>query len=248
MRNRSVKIRSLKLSVTNCFLVETDDQRILVDTGYEYEWELFCKRLDETNTGLSEISHLILTHHHNDHSGMLNKIVSSNKDIRLVMSHHAADLLRKGRHYHLPGSGYVNRRVNLLLSLKGRFDKRWTHTFPPYQVREKDILVEGETALSDIGIAMDGKIIETPGHSIDSISLVFGDGQCIVGDAAANFLQWAGTRYCIISIDNLHDYYASWEKLIAENGQVIHPAHGKEFRIEALKRNLGKHTRLVPFA
>jgi hydroxyacylglutathione hydrolase len=179
---------------------------------------------------------------------MLNRIVSSNHDICIVMSRHAAGLLREGKHYHLPGGGYVNRRVSLLLSLKGMFDKRWTHTFPPYQVREQDILVEEETPLSSIGIAMDGKIIETPGHSIDSISLVFDDGQCIVGDAAANFLRWAGTRYCIISIDNLRDYYASWEKLIAERAQVIHPSHGNEFRVEALKRNLGKHNRVVPFA
>ncbi len=241
-------VRPLKLSVTRCFLVTADDQCVLIDTGYEYEWELFCKRLRETKIGLSEVSHLILTHHHDDHSGMLNRIVNDNPSIRVVMSRHAAAILRTGKHYHAPGSGYVNRRVSLLLSLKGKFDKRWTHTFPPYHTREQDILIDGEMSLNDIGINMKGKIIETAGHSIDSISLLLDGGASIVGDAAANFLQWAGTRHCIISIDNLHDYYASWEKLIAEKTQIIYPAHGNKFRVDALKRNLRKHAHVVPFA
>ena len=85
----------LKLSVTNCFLVKTRNKYILIDTGYEYDWDLFRKRLKEVNISLLEISHIILTHHHDDHSGLLNKILNENNDIKVVMYHLAPDLLLK---------------------------------------------------------------------------------------------------------------------------------------------------------
>ncbi len=60
----------LKLSVTNCFLIKAGQKYILVDTGYEYEWDRFCERLKAAGVSLSAISHLILTHHHGDHAGL----------------------------------------------------------------------------------------------------------------------------------------------------------------------------------
>jgi hydroxyacylglutathione hydrolase len=41
-----MNIIPLKRSVTNCFLVKNPNQYILVDTGYEVDWNLFCKRLE----------------------------------------------------------------------------------------------------------------------------------------------------------------------------------------------------------
>ena len=108
------------------------------------------------------------------------------------MSSLAKNILATGKHDHPHGGGHVNRRVHLLLSLKGRVDKKWTHTFPPYTVRPNDVLIAGNTRLKDIGIAADGTLLETPGHSSDSIAVLFDDGNCFAGDAAANFLQFAG--------------------------------------------------------
>ncbi len=78
---------------------------------------------------------------------------------------------------------------------------------------------------------------------------MFDDGDCIAGDAAANFLQWAGAKYCVISVDNLEQYYASWEKLISAGARRIFPSHGKPFSVAALQRNLGKHKKenMFPF-
>jgi glyoxylase-like metal-dependent hydrolase (beta-lactamase superfamily II) len=231
----------LKLKVTNCYLIGIGDQYLLVDTGYEYEWELFCKRLDEVGIGLPEIRYVLLTHPHDDHCGLLNKIVAANSNVRVIVSHHAKEILLSGKHHHTPGAGYINKRIRLLLPIKGKFDKKWTHTFPPYKVRANDILITKDTHFRQIGIDLNGKIIETPGHSTDHISVLFDDGDCIAGDAAANFLQWAGTKYCVISIDNLDQYYKSWEKIIAGKARRIFPAHGKPFASEVLKKNLGKN-------
>ena len=236
-------IKVLKLGVTNCFLASTGDNYLLIDTGYDYEWELFCKRLKDNGVSLSKISHIVLTHHHDDHCGLLNKILEENPDIKIVMSRRSKALLLKGKNDHEHGGGYINKRINFLLSLKSRFDKRWTHTFPPYESRDLDILIETETNLREIGIALDGRIIETPGHSIDSISILFDDGDCIVGDAAANFLQFAGTKYCVIYIENIEEYYKSWEKLISAGAQKIFPSHGRPFSALKLRKNINKNSR-----
>jgi hydroxyacylglutathione hydrolase len=236
--------RELKLSVTNCYLIEMGNKYFLIDTGYKNEWGLFCKRLKEVGVGLSEISHIMLTHHHDDHCGLLKRVLDENQDIQIIMSYRAKDYLLAGKNDNTHGCCYVNKRVNLLFSLVRIFDKRWrTHTFPPYQSRVMDILVKGETHLKEIGIGLNGRIIETPGHSLDSISVVFDDGDCIVGDAAANFPQFLGTKYCVIIIEDLGAYYKSWRNLISEGARQIFPAHGKPFPSEKLEQNIDKNSR-----
>ena len=143
-----------------------------------------------------------------------------------------------GKHCHPNGGSYINRRVNFLLSLKAKFDTRWTHTFPPYTVRPCDVLVDGTTSLSGVGIGLSGKIVETPGHSIDSICVVLDDGNCFVGDAAARFLQFAGTKYCVIYLENLEQYYASWRTLLENGAKQVHPGHGKSFSAARLRDNI----------
>ena len=47
----------MKLKVTNCYLVRVSEKYLLVDTGYEYEWELLRKRLAEVGVGLHEMGY-----------------------------------------------------------------------------------------------------------------------------------------------------------------------------------------------
>ena len=67
---------------------------------------------------------------------------------------------------------------------------------------------------------------------------MFDDGDALVGDAAANMLQWAGTRYHVIALDDLAEYERSWLKLIAAGAQRIFPAHGAPFPVARLKENM----------
>lgn len=125
-----------------------------------------------------------------------------------------------------------------MLALRKFIDPKRNLKFPPYKSRKNDIIVKGETRLRDIGIELDGTIIETPGHTIDSISIIFDDGDCIVGDAAANMLQFAGTKYCVIFICDIDEYYRSWEKIISMKAKRILPARGRSFSVEKLKVNM----------
>lgn len=234
-----MKIISLKY--TRCYLLPSGSKYILIDTGYEYEWDRFTKQLNDFNIPPSSISHLILTHHHDDHAGLVARLVEENPEIVVVVSKVGAQYLLQGKHVQPEGSGYINRRVAFLLWFKSKFDKGWTHTFPAYQHRPADVLIDGTVKFKDIGIDLDGVIVETPGHSDDSISLVLDDGRCFCGDAAANFLRFAGTRYAVIWVDRWDEYYNSWEKLIALKVNRIYPAHGKDFHVKKLVANLRKN-------
>jgi glyoxylase-like metal-dependent hydrolase (beta-lactamase superfamily II) len=244
-----VKIITIKLSVTNCYLIELNENFILIDTGYDFEWTLFNKKLSEYNITVGQITHIILTHHHDDHAGLLNNIVSENGSVKIVMSALAPDLLAIGKNDRSQG-GLINKRIDLLTKFKTlylsiisgkKLNKSNNLTFPPYDVRNKDILINKDTSFQDIGIDINGKIILTPGHSIDSISIILENGIAIVGDAAANFLQFAGTKYCVIFVRDLDEYYKSWEKIISENVTEIYPSHGKSFKTIKLKENIWKN-------
>ncbi len=248
-----MNVREIKLGSNNCYLIDTGGKYALVDTGYDHDWDLFLKRLSEAGVSLSSVSHLVLTHHHDDHCGLVNRVLEANKDIRVVMSSRARDLLAEGYNDRAHGAAWVTRRARLLISLIGTLDKQFgshwkTHSFPPYKTRESDVLVQGETSLRDIGIGLDGRIVETPGHTVDSISVVLDDGDCFVGDAAANLPSAAGLKHCVILVEDIDEYYRTWQKLMSLGARRIFPAHGEPFDAARLSQDLGKIRRrdLVP--
>lgn len=245
-----MNIIPIKLSVTTGYLLKANDRYVLVDTGYEEDWDLFVKQIRKANVKLSEISHIILTHHHDDHCGLLENILKENNSIRVVMSYLCKDLILKGKNDITHGGGLLNKRIAFLIRqkqfyismiLRKKVDKAKNLKFNPYRLRDCDILIHGETTLRDIGIPIDGSILETPGHTIDSISVLLYNGDCLIGDAAANMLKLFGTKYCVIFICDMDTYYKSWEKVIKAGAKQILPAHGRQFPVKKLRKNLWKN-------
>lgn len=81
--------------------------------------------------------------------------------------------------------------------------------------------------LKNIGI--DGKILYTPGHSRDSISVILSDGSAFVGDVAMNFLRLTGIGHRPIYVEDIDTVYESWQRLIEQGAEVIYPSHGNPF-------------------
>lgn len=240
----------LKLSVTTCYLIKTGTKFLLVDTGYAEDWELFRRRLREADVELSQIGYILLTHHHDDHCGLLYAILQENISIRIVMSDLCSELIQKGENDLTHGGGLLNKRVAFLirhkqayvsLVLRKQVDKSQNLKFRPFQFRDSDIVFEGEPTLRELGIPVDGKLLSTPGHTVDSVSVLFPNGDCLVGDAAAHMLSFAGTHYCVIFICNIDTYYKSWEKIVRAGAKRIFPAHGGPFSIDKLGENMRKN-------
>lgn len=245
-----MKIIPIKLSVTTCYLIEAEGRYILIDTGYEEDWDMFCEKIKEVNVNLSQIDFIVLTHHHDDHCGLLYDILRENSSIRVVMSRKCRELIAKGENDQTHGGGLLNKKVAFLIKRKQlyvslilhkKIDKAKNLKFRPYIFRDTDILVSHGMRLRDIGIQLEGTIIETPGHTVDSISILFDNGDCLVGDAAAAMLKFAGTKNCVIFICDMDEYYKSWEKIIASGAKMILPAHGKPFSVKKLKDNMRKN-------
>ncbi len=236
-----MEIIKLKLSATMCYLITVGNKYLLIDTGYEKDKSLFYRRLSNLNISIQDIAYVLLTHHHDDHAGLLNEIKSCNKSCRIIMHEKCVALVEKGKNDITFGCGYINSRVNIIIKIFKKLNKEWDFTFPSYKIDSNDIIIREEIELREIGIDIPGRIIYTPGHTSDSISLLLNNGICFAGDAAANMMNFIGTRYCVIFITDLEQYYQSWKRLINENVKMIYPAHGKSFDIDKLKSNIYKN-------
>lgn len=207
---------------------------LMVEAGSEKHFPQFLRELESKNIKPKQIRYLFITHHHEDHAGFtasLRKI----SGCRIIAHKEAARFMKKGKNANT-GGGVINGRtifVGLYLYLKGvRLN------FTPVKFGEEDYIVDGDDneVLRNLGVS--GKILHTPGHSPDSISLLLDNGLCFCGDAAMGKINGLGNRYCCIYISDVNEYYRSWEKMIQEGATTIYPAHGSIFPSEKLEQNL----------
>src|SRR5690625_4254598 len=64
------------LKSVNFYLVEINNRFVLIDTGIASEacWDKLVMTLKQHNLTFSNIEAIMLTHHHSDHSGLVNRI------------------------------------------------------------------------------------------------------------------------------------------------------------------------------
>jgi glyoxylase-like metal-dependent hydrolase (beta-lactamase superfamily II) len=55
-------------------------------------------------------------------------------------------------------------------------------------------------------------------------------------------LTLLGTKHCVIVIEDLKQYYASWVQMLEENITDIYPAHGHAFKVKKIRKHLNKQT------
>lgn len=234
------KIITIKLSRTNSYLLPLNEGYMLVDTGYYHEWDLFARQLNRLGIHLSNIKFLYLTHHHDDHTGFIDKVTESNPEIRIITNRICADRLLLGANYSEEGSGWCRKSLKHLVALNQIINTKWTLTYPPFKVRPTDILLDScDNDLLPLTNA-NFRSIYTPGHSIDSTSLLDSQHNLFCGDAAASFFLFLGTKYAPPVISNTTQLYASWQKIIDLGVETIYPAHGKPFSIDKIKQNINK--------
>jgi glyoxylase-like metal-dependent hydrolase (beta-lactamase superfamily II) len=139
------------------------------------------------------VRYVMMTHHHPDHAGLAQEVKRA-WDARLVIH---------------------ERQVPYLPALAGFYQRKGG--YEPIVVGKDDILVGSDGsrgALRSIGIG--GEVVETPGHSEDSVSLVLDGGSALVGD-----LHLPGH----VDESMAATVAASWWKLIRAGAQTVYPAH-----------------------
>ncbi len=225
----------IHLFPTNCFLLKAKRGYLLIDTGVSKKFKLFKKAIKKFNINLNEIRYIFLTHYHYDHAGFVAQL-RDETGAKIIVHRESIPFLEKGSSISpfIRGDGSsLNgcvKAINLIYS------KFISHSFiyPPVRIKESDIIIEGDDKdiLRDIGI--NGKILYTPGHTFDSISILLSDGKAFIGDAAMNFLNICWTNYRPILAESYKEVFKSWQKLIREGAKIFYPSHGAPFSSEKL--------------
>ena len=220
----------IKMGQTNCYLLKCRGGYMAIDTSFPVFYGKFIEALQKVNIDPSEIKYLLLTHHHDDHAGFAAEL-REKTGCRIIVHKNSVDMLKNGSMLFM--NKPLNRRVEVTMAIFNKIKKR-RFTIRPVILGENDIVVDGENnnVLRQIGI--DGKIIYTPGHTIDSISVILDNGDAFVGDICMNFLNFCGIHYRPIWLYDPRLVFESWGKIIENGARNIYPAHGKPFTADKL--------------
>ena len=210
--------------IMNTYVYPCPNGYIMIDTGYEHSLKDVETKLNKKGIKLSDIKYVFLTHAHDDHAGFLNELLGKNTDLKVIMSDKSMPTLKRGQNSFAGGCSTVLAWIFCkLMGLVGKAEHRFPAIDDKYNGRFVEIT---ETNKEELEKILQGKILFTPGHTADSISLKV-DNVIFCGDAAMN--DFPSIKRLIIWIEDIADFEKSWDVLLAENADAIYPAHGRPF-------------------
>lgn len=213
---------------SNAYLILKSSNVILVDTGKSTSFETLVKNIESLNLTFDNISFLILTHTHFDHCQSAKKI-KEKSDCQVIVSSLAANSIKNG-YTKLPDGTFL---ITKLIARSGRFIGKRKFGYEPFQ---PDIFVGNQYDLNIDDSKI--KIIETAGHSKDSVSILVDNEVAIVGDVMFGvFNKSVFPPYS----DDIVRMIESWGKLLNTDCEIFLPGHGKEIKRSLLQKEYEKY-------
>ncbi|MCZ3365205.1 MULTISPECIES: MBL fold metallo-hydrolase [Methanobacterium] len=212
---------------SNSFLINSQNNYILIDTGRANSWEKLSNKIDEI-LGKNKLSCLILTHTHFDHVENAAKINEKYKSIIIV---HQSE-----SEYIMLGNSPLPKGSNLATGFMTEVLGKKLESRYQYEKVNPDINVDEKYDLIDFGF--NSYIIHTPGHSKGSISIIIDHEVAVVGDAM--FRVFGNSIYPPFA-DDPDTMVKSWNKLINTNCDLFLPGHGKEISRKLLESQYEKY-------
>jgi hydroxyacylglutathione hydrolase len=163
--DRTAMVIPIRLSICNVFLIQ-GARPILVDTGRPKDFSVIVKALRGHGVALADLSLILHTHGHWDHCGSTAKL-REHTSAPIVIHRADAPMLRQGNNGVLTPRNLTARVFKPIMDLS-------------YPGTEPTRLIEGETDLAEYGVS--AKVLETPGHTAGSISILTSEREIIVGD------------------------------------------------------------------
>lgn len=219
--------------IMNTYVYPVANGYVMIDTGYEHSLKSVVKRLNKQRIDISEIKYLFLTHAHDDHAGFLNELLSKYPHLKVIASDQSIPVLLKGQNSFDGGcSSFLALLFCKFMALIGKGE----HLFPGISNQHIDRFITcSEPNTEHAEKLLQGKILFTPGHTSDSISLKV-DNILFCGDAAMN--GFPSLHKITIWIEDPVAFERSWNRILRETADFIYPAHGKPFHRNALAKNI----------
>jgi hydroxyacylglutathione hydrolase len=207
-------------SIANLYLI-LGEGAVLVDTGNPGNAALVIDNLEQRGLKPRDLKLILLTHAHGDHLG---SAAALRERTGAPIALHRADLdMARAGHQALHPTGLDGR-------LLARF---FSDHFEPL---EPDIILEDETTLTEYGL--DAQVIETPGHTAGSVSLILSDGQAIIGDVMRGDFMLTNRPARHFFADDLGMVHSSVQRLAELPLTTLNPGHGRRFTRVSLERRL----------
>jgi len=225
--NIFLSMMPIQLGVVNSFLIK-GDKVVIVDSGYPGNGERILDHLRTHHISLSDVSLILITHGHVDHYGSadeLRKLTGA----PIAMYRTDAEHIRNGTHF-----------VGIPTSMAARIFKSLFIKADPFQSKllEADIILQKDTDLEEYGVT--GRIIQTPGHTAGSVSVVLSDGTVIIGDLLMGGILRKRTPHLPLFASDLSQLKESIKRVLSLSPKIIYPSHGGPFTKEAVERFFGK--------
>ncbi len=191
---------------THSFLIDLANGKLMVDAGWPGSLGALQSQLRAYGIQPAEIKFVLITHTHPDHAGLAQDIKQM-AGARLILH---------------------SKQVPYLPELEASFRGKGGYT--PIVVEPGDIVLSAgnRPVLAALGIR--GEVIETPGHSEDSISLVLDSGLAFIGDL--HLPQFASDEAAAALTRD------SWRKLLNQGARTFYPAHGDSINASVAEQAL----------
>jgi endoribonuclease LACTB2 len=181
---------------TNYYVLADSSPKLLVDVGWPGTLGKLQHQCRRAGVDLAALKYFVLTHYHPDHAGLAEELKWTGCRLVVLEPQVAAAGLLGG--HMKPRDGYVE--INLADAVRLHVSK-------------------SRVFLARLGI--EGEIVETPGHSEDSVSLVLDEGAAFTGDLTAP----------VMIEDKASAAYKSWERLKAMKVERVYPGHGPVWKM-----------------
>ncbi|WP_104371658.1 MBL fold metallo-hydrolase [Desulfocucumis palustris] len=194
-------IYTIKHKHTNMYLIGEGEIYILFDCGWQDSFPIIKTSLRQYDVDFSQLIGVFVSHFHPDHAG----------SVELLRQHGVKPLI-------------LERQVPYIDWLNEFFKQKKNNPkgqFVPLDANNITPIKLGEAAKILADYSIDGKILYTPGHSEDSISLVVGNA-AFVGDLPSfETIESYGKEEVLIS----------WNDIRTCGATQIYPAHGEKYNI-----------------
>ncbi|MHC5053311.1 MAG: MBL fold metallo-hydrolase [Planctomycetota bacterium] len=208
----------VEIGLSNGWIIRADGGAVLVDAGFDRFAPRVAWGLRHMGLAPSDLKLVIITHAHIDHIGALGDIVRGT-GAAVAVHEREAEYVRAGRPLMPRG-----------LSPRGRLTVAFGNRHPELTAVkpvEPEVVMGRELDLAPWGLG--GKVVETPGHSPGSVSVVLDDGRAYVGDIVINSFRPALPLRTSCFGDSPEAMPGSWRRVLDLGARVICPGHGLAF-------------------